>query len=59
MKKALISVYDKTGIVDFARGLLQNDFEIFSTSGTAKLLKENGIKIRTIEEYTPAESVLL
>jgi phosphoribosylaminoimidazolecarboxamide formyltransferase/IMP cyclohydrolase len=52
MKRALISVYDKTGILDFAKKLIKQDFEIVSTSGTAKLLKDNGIKIRTVEELT-------
>ncbi len=58
MKRALISVYDKTDIVEFAKELVQLDFEIVSTSGTAKLLKENGIAIKTIEEITKAPEVL-
>jgi phosphoribosylaminoimidazolecarboxamide formyltransferase / IMP cyclohydrolase len=58
MKRALISVYDKTGVVEFAKTLAGNGFEIVSTSGTAKLLKESGIAIRTIEEITKAPEVL-
>jgi phosphoribosylaminoimidazolecarboxamide formyltransferase/IMP cyclohydrolase len=58
MKRALISVYDKTGIVDFAKELTEAGFELVSTSGTAKLLKENGFKIKTIEEITKAPEVL-
>jgi phosphoribosylaminoimidazolecarboxamide formyltransferase/IMP cyclohydrolase len=58
MKRALISVYDKTGIVEFAKELSSNGYEIVSTSGTAKLLKESGIAIRTIEEITKAPEVL-
>lgn len=58
MKRALISVYDKTGIVDFAGELVKRGFEIVSTSGTAKLLTENGIKIKTVEEITKAPEVL-
>lgn len=58
MKRALISVYDKTGVVEFAKALAARDFEIVSTSGTAKLLKESGIKIKTIEEITKAPEVL-
>lgn len=58
MKRALISVYDKTGIIDFARELVKNDFEIISTSGTARLLKENGIKMRTVEEMTNSPEIL-
>ncbi|MGA3298633.1 MAG: hypothetical protein ABSD87_00985, partial [Candidatus Acidiferrales bacterium] len=40
--RALISVYDKTGIVDFARELASLSVEIVSTGGTAKLLREAG-----------------
>lgn len=58
MKRALISVYDKSGITDFARELASRGFEIVSTSGTAKLLKESGLKIKTIEEITKAPEVL-
>ena len=58
MKRALISVYDKTGILDFANELVKNDYEIISTSGTAKLLKDNGIRIKTIEELTKSPEVL-
>ncbi len=58
MKRALISVYDKTGIVEFAKELSANGFEIVSTSGTAKLLKDSGIAIKTVEEITKAPEVL-
>jgi len=51
-KRALISVYDKTGIVDFARGLAKLGWEIISTGGTAKVLKSAGIKIIPIEKVT-------
>lgn len=58
MKRALISVYDKSGIAEFTKELVKNSFEIVSTSGTAKLLRENGIKLKTIEEITKAPEVL-
>ncbi len=58
MKRALISVYDKTGVVEFAKELVTLGFEIVSTSGTAKLLKESGIAIKTVEEITKAPEVL-
>jgi phosphoribosylaminoimidazolecarboxamide formyltransferase/IMP cyclohydrolase len=58
MKRALISVYDKTGILDFAKQLIKHEFEIISTSGTAKLLKDNGIKIKTVEEITKSPEIL-
>ena len=52
-KKAFISVYDKDGIVDFA-GKLQNQFgyQIISTGGTYKELKENGLEVTEISEIT-------
>ncbi len=53
IKRALISVYDKTGVVDFARALHREfGIEIISTGGTAKLLKENDIPVTLVEEVT-------
>jgi len=52
MKKALISVFDKTGIVDFAKSLDSMGWEIISTGGTSKKLKEEGIKVKDISELT-------
>lgn len=52
VKRALISVSDKTGIVDFARELNRLGVEIISTGGTARLLKENNIPVIKISEYT-------
>ena len=51
-KYALLSVYDKTGIVDFARSLSSLGYKIISTGGTAKVLLENNIKIIPIQEIT-------
>ena len=51
-KRALLSVSDKEGIVEFARSLEELDFEIISTGGTFKLLKQNGIKAIEIDEVT-------
>lgn len=50
--KALISVSDKTGIVDFAKGLEEKGIEIISTGGTYKKLKEEGVKVKEISELT-------
>lgn len=50
--RALLSVSDKTGIVDFAKGLIELGFEIISTGGTKKVLEENGIKVIDISEVT-------
>lgn len=51
-KRALISVYDKTGIVNFAKKLAKLGWEIISTGGTAKVLKSAGTKIVPIEKVT-------
>jgi phosphoribosylaminoimidazolecarboxamide formyltransferase/IMP cyclohydrolase len=50
--RALISVSDKTGIVDFARGLAARDIEILSTGGTAKLLTQQDIPVIEVSEFT-------
>jgi len=52
IRRALISVSDKTGIVDFARDLRSFEVEIISTGGTAKTLREAGIKVRDVSEVT-------
>lgn len=52
IKRALISVSDKNGIVDFARGLRERNVELLSTGGTFRLLKENGIDVREVSDYT-------
>jgi phosphoribosylaminoimidazolecarboxamide formyltransferase/IMP cyclohydrolase len=52
IKRALLSVSDKTGIVEFARSLSQKGVDLLSTGGTAKLLAENGIKVTEVSEYT-------
>ena len=49
---ALISVSDKTGIVEFAKILSENNIRIISTGGTAKLLKENGITLTLVSDIT-------
>jgi len=58
IKRALISVYDKTGIVDFAKELEKLNIEIISTGGTYKILKENSIKVKTVEEITDFAEIL-
>lgn len=52
MKRALVSVSDKNGVVDFCKSLAKNGFEIISTGGTYKILVENGIKAIEIDEVT-------
>jgi phosphoribosylaminoimidazolecarboxamide formyltransferase/IMP cyclohydrolase len=50
--RAILSVYDKTGIVDFARGLEAFGVELFSTGGTESLLRDAGVKVRGVQEIT-------
>ena len=52
IKRVLISVTDKTGIVDFARELTAFDVEILSTGGTAAQLREAGINVTDVSDYT-------
>jgi phosphoribosylaminoimidazolecarboxamide formyltransferase/IMP cyclohydrolase len=52
MKRALISVYDKTGIIPFTKKLIELGYEIISTGGTFKLLTEAGCQVRTVESIT-------
>ena len=56
--KALISVTDKSGIVEFARELIQLDFEILSTGGTAKSLKAAGLPVTEVSAYTGFPEIL-
>lgn len=52
IKRALISVSDKTGIIELAQGLNQLNISILSTGGTAKLLQEAGITVTEVSDYT-------
>ncbi|RPH88190.1 MAG: IMP cyclohydrolase [Desulfobacteraceae bacterium] len=56
--KALISVTDKSGIVELARELVQLDFEILSTGGTAKALKAAGLPVTEVSAYTGFPEIL-
>lgn len=58
MKRALISVYDKSGIIDFAEGLVGQGWELISTGGTKKLLEEEGLKVLAVEEITNFPEIL-
>ncbi len=52
IERALISVHEKTGIADFAGALAKAGVEVVSTGGTAKLLRESGVKVREVSELT-------
>jgi phosphoribosylaminoimidazolecarboxamide formyltransferase / IMP cyclohydrolase len=58
VRRALISVSDKTGVSDFASGLAELGIEIVSTGGTAEALREAGIEVRTVEELTGSPEIL-
>jgi phosphoribosylaminoimidazolecarboxamide formyltransferase/IMP cyclohydrolase len=52
VRRALLSVSDKTGLVDLARALAKRNIEILSTGGTAKLLADNGVPAREVSSHT-------
>ncbi|MDE3965041.1 bifunctional phosphoribosylaminoimidazolecarboxamide formyltransferase/IMP cyclohydrolase [Glaesserella parasuis] len=52
IQQVLLSVSDKTGIVEFAQGLVQRGVKLLSTGGTAKLLADNGLPVTEVSDYT-------
>jgi phosphoribosylaminoimidazolecarboxamide formyltransferase/IMP cyclohydrolase len=58
MKRALISVYDKAGILDFAKFLVEIGVEVVSTGGTYRYLKENSVPVTDVSEVTGAPEML-
>ena len=57
-RRAIFSVSDKTGIDGFARGLCELGYSILSTGGTAKFLREQGIEVTEVSEYTGHPEIL-
>ena len=58
IKRALVSVYDKRGIVEFCRNLNKLGIEIIATGGTARLLKENKIPVKEVSDVTGFPEIL-
>ncbi|MCX6069102.1 MAG: hypothetical protein NT121_25730 [Chloroflexi bacterium] len=58
MPKAILSVHDKTGIVEFAKGLAELGWTLLASGGTAKLLRENGIPVTEVADYTHSPEIL-
>jgi phosphoribosylaminoimidazolecarboxamide formyltransferase / IMP cyclohydrolase len=58
IQTALISVSDKTGVVEFARGLSRLGIEILSTGGTAAAIREAGLEVTDVAEFTGSEEIL-
>lgn len=57
-KRALISVSDKTNIIEFAKGLVDLDYDVLSTGGTLKILQEAGVQARPVDEVTGFPEIL-
>ena len=57
-KKALVSVWDKTGIVEFCKLLVERDFDILSTGGTKKILEQNNIPVMSVSDLTGFGSIM-
>jgi len=58
MPSAILSVYDKTGIIEFARGLVSLDWALLASGGTAKLLLENDLPVTEVADYTQSPEIL-
>src|SRR5690606_38963051 len=58
IQRALISVSDKTGVLDFARALAARGVQLLSTGGTAKMLAEGGLKVQEVADYTGSPEIL-
>lgn len=58
VKRALLSVSDKTGLIDFAQGLVQYGYDLISTGGTAKALQDAGLAVTTVDEVTGFPEIL-
>lgn len=58
MKRALVSVYDKTGLVPFVERLVASGYQIVSSGGTATALHEGGVEVVPVEEVTGAPEIL-
>lgn len=58
MPLAILSVHDKTGIIEFAQGLTALGWTLLASGGTARLLRENGISVTEVAEYTKSPEIL-
>lgn len=58
MPTAILSVYDKTGILEFAQGLASLDWNLLASGGTANLLVRNGIPVTEVADYTKSPEIL-
>src|SRR5882757_2044645 len=58
VQRALISVFDKTGVLQIAKRLAALNIEILSTGGTARLLRESGVAVKDVSEFTGLPEML-
>jgi phosphoribosylaminoimidazolecarboxamide formyltransferase / IMP cyclohydrolase len=58
MPKAILSVHNKTGLVDFAKGLDELGWDLLASGGTAKMLRESGLNAIEVAEYTKSPEIL-
>jgi len=58
MPQAILSVHDKTGVVDFAKGLTDLKWTLLASGGTARLLRENGLFVTEVADYTKSPEIL-
>jgi len=58
MPTAILSAHDKTGLVEFAQGLVTLDWTLLASGGTAKLLRENNVQVTEVADYTKSPEIL-
>jgi phosphoribosylaminoimidazolecarboxamide formyltransferase / IMP cyclohydrolase len=58
VRRALISVSDKTGVVEFAQGLVRLGIEVVSTGGTAQALRDGGVQVQDVSDFTGSPEIL-
>lgn len=58
MPIAILSVHDKTGIIEFAKSLINLGWTLLASGGTAKLLRDNGISVTEVADYTKSPEIL-
>jgi phosphoribosylaminoimidazolecarboxamide formyltransferase/IMP cyclohydrolase len=58
MPKAILSVYDKTGLVEFAASLASLNWTLLASGGTARLLQQNGLAVTEVADYTHSPEIL-
>jgi phosphoribosylaminoimidazolecarboxamide formyltransferase/IMP cyclohydrolase len=58
MSKAILSVFDKTGLIEFAKGLKDLRWDLLASGGTAKLLRDNSIPVTEVADYTHSPEIL-